>query len=167
MSGTLFSLLALVIAGLGWVIRQEMEKRRRIEEQLSQEKYETYMILVDAFFDMFSKHATTEENSSPTQEADPEFVETLRKFNKRLIFYGSDSVISAHQRYMDSVYTGDTVFNQMELFGALITAIRKDMGYPNTKFSPKTFMKQILNDYHTSIGPGGTLEKLHKKYPDL
>ena len=169
MANYIVPVLVLFLGGLGWIIKQELEKRRRVEEQLSQEKFQTYMIFVNAIFGVFHQQALDREKiKKPTKE--PDLIVQLQEFSKKVIFYGSDEVIREYQAFMaylqEHAQEGDLAASS-EAMGKVITAIRKDMGYPNTKFTPKTLVKQLLNDYHKHVGPDGMLREFDQKYGDI
>jgi len=170
MATYLVPILVILLGGFGWVIRQELEKRRRIEEQLSHEKYLTYMIFVDAMFGLFHQQALERENIEhrPTKESD--LVVKLQEFSKKVIFYGSDDVIRAYQEFMSHSQESaeaPNVVKSSENMAKVIVAIRKDMGHPNTKFTPKTFVKQLINDYHKHCGVGGIFYDFDQRYRDI
>ena len=170
MANYIVPILLLALGGLGWMIRQEFEKRRQIEEQLSQEKFQTYMIFVNAIFSMFHQDALARENIAHERVEQDDFVVQLQEFSKKVIFYGSDEVIREYQAltsYLQQHFDEGDFAATSEAMAKVIVAIRKDMGYPDTKFTPKTFVKQLSNDYHLHTGPGGMLHDFDQKYGDI
>ncbi len=170
MTGYIVPILVLILGGLGFIVRQELEKRRKVEEQLSVEKYQTYMIFVDAMFGVFHELALSREKVKPAHKKQDELVIKLQEFSKKVIFYGSDDVIREFQAF--TMYSQEhpdapNVAASSEAMAKVIVAIRKDMGQPDTKFTPKTFIKQLTNDYHIQRLPGGAFHEFDKKYNDI
>ncbi len=53
MGSSLTIVLTAIIAGIGYVLKIEIEKRREIEKQLSEKKYGVYISIIELFFSMF------------------------------------------------------------------------------------------------------------------
>ncbi|MFV0408381.1 MAG: hypothetical protein ACK5LJ_01375 [Paracoccus sp. (in: a-proteobacteria)] len=52
---SLVPILVIILAGIGWLYRQEKEKRLQIEKQLSESKYNVYIKLLTVFFDILKQ----------------------------------------------------------------------------------------------------------------
>ena len=52
LTAVLAPMLIVLLAGSGWLIRHERERREAVESQLSEKKYTCYTTLLDIFFDV-------------------------------------------------------------------------------------------------------------------
>lgn len=140
--GVLTPILVLMLGGLGWLYRNEFEKRRAIEEKLSQEKYETYLIFINLFFDFFEQGKLKGKGS---KEIDA--LPVLSKFRRRLVVYGSDGVLRAFIRMMRNSFSGSAAPSEIaDAFGGIIVEIRRDMGSNKTLMTPLDLMAMMVTD---------------------
>lgn len=137
-------ILTALIGGIGWILRNEIEKRREVEKQLSEKKYSVYIKIMNLFFDVI-KNTKESKKISDEKIANEMFV-----IVKELIVFGSDSVNLKFIEWRESANKGNpnlVVF----LFADLIVEIRKDMGSPATKLSNSDVLKMFINDYETLL----------------
>jgi hypothetical protein len=128
--------LLAVLAGLGWLYRREYERRRDVENQVSERKYNAYIKLINIFFDMFK--AT--RGGPPVKDLE------LRMFdvNKELMLFASDRVLQIVHRWLEESRRGTVDLNRL---GEIIVAIRKDMGNSRTRIRSEDMLRQLILDF--------------------
>lgn len=114
------------------------------------ERIRIYQDISNTFLGIFSNQKTSEPESHSVELAD-----ALRRIQSELFFWGSDSVISAwkdlnfHLRSMSQTQSesrqGDLT-GAISLTGRLIIAMRRDVGYPNTRITEVDYAKLTLAD---------------------
>lgn len=128
------SILGGVIAGIGFLLRSQIEHTREIERQLSEKKYNVYMTIMNKFEGLL--HGTEEDRKNNTNQ--------LITVSRELLFYGSDAVINSYLEYLRLATSGEVysdgsverknLNNQYEkVIGDVLLAIRHDMGNKNTR----------------------------------
>src|SRR4051794_29985779 len=79
--------LSAIIAGTGWLLRTEREKRREVEKQLSDKKYAVYSDIINLFFELIKGTKVNKQWDTG------EVVDRMFSIMQNLIVYGSDSVV--------------------------------------------------------------------------
>lgn len=138
--------LVVLLGGVGWLYRYERERRAAAERQVSERKYQAYIALLNIFFDLLKaqrKH----------QNIDGEdLVDRMFDANKELALYASDDVLQLYLDWLNRSRTGEVDINQ---FGELVVAIRRDMGYAKTKITSDDVLRQLILDYDQVKARGG------------
>jgi hypothetical protein len=142
MKETIILLLSAIIAGIGWLLRSEREKRRETEKQLSDKKYAVYSEIFSLLFEVV-------KGTKTNKQWDTEDVgERMLTIVQNLIVYGSDSVLQKFSNWKR--YSGEIDgISAMVMFTDILTEIRKDMGHPETKMKLDTLWGMIITDYDT------------------
>ena len=135
-----------VIGGIGYLYRHEKERRESVERQLSEKKYETYITLIDIFFELMKLGRV----NNPKKLAS--ILDRMYDANKNLMLYGSDEVINTYQKFLETARKNGKA--DLNLFGNIIIAIRKDMGNPKTKITSDDILRQLLRDYDDAKAKG-------------
>lgn len=161
---TLFAFIGsaalLGLAGLGWLYRNERERRRSIEEKLSKEKWDTYLIFIDAFFDMVGSVRDGKGGGD-----NKKLLGAFDKFRRRLVVYGSDEVLGAFMEATSRTESQSDFGTIGEAYSNVIAAIRKDMGNHRTRFSALDVMRLLMNaDFRRAIAENGELRNMYLKY---
>lgn len=145
-AGTVISIFAALspiflalLAGLGWLYRHERERREEIERQLSEEKYKAYIALIETFFGMLKAQALGRKPPAQT-----DLIERMFDANQQLILYGSDDVVRIYQTFL---HEARNQVVDMQRFGELIVAIRRDMGNAATKITSEDVLRQLITDF--------------------
>jgi predicted DNA-binding ribbon-helix-helix protein len=139
-------ILVFLLGGVGWLYKHEREKRLAAEQQVSERKYKAYVALLDIFFDQFK--AMRHNRQLPMDE----LVDRMADANRDLMLYASDGVLSLYNHWLDESRRGVV---DMEQFGELIVAIRRDMGHPKTRIKAEEVLRQMLTDYDKMKAQGG------------
>jgi len=131
-------LIAGGLAALAYLYRSERERRVEIEKQLSEHKYETYMLLMETFHEIL--HGET--------PAVKDTISRMNELNKKLMIYGSDDVYKAYLEYLtmasyedenkeiEKLKTEDMeVLREKteKVIANILHAVRRDMGHAKTK----------------------------------
>jgi len=133
-------LLLALLAGLGWLYRHERERRSAAEQQISERKRSAYLQLLEIFFG-----AMKDISLGKTVRGDEKsLVEKMWDANQELILYGSDEVIRIYQAWLGEAREG---YVDLEKFGQLIVAVRRDMGHLKTDISPDEVLRPFIRDY--------------------
>lgn len=138
-------ILLAVLGAVGWSYRHERERRENAERQVSEHKYRAYIALLEIFFDEFK---ATKRNKA-TDAGD--LFDRMADANKELMLYASDSVLSIYQRWLREAREG---VMDMERFGELIVAIRRDMGNPKSQIGVDDVLRQFVTDYDQAKADG-------------
>ena len=138
-------LLSGIVAALSYLYRHERERREEVERQLSEHKYTTYMALMNTYTDVIK----AAKAGKPLRPDD--LTERMQELSKDLIIYGSDDVVKAFQKWVDTGRKGGISIKQ---FGELVVAIRRDMGNKKTKITYEEVLRQFINDYDDAKAKG-------------
>ena len=132
--------LVVLLGGLGWLYRHERERRQAAESQLSERKRKAYTMLLDVFFDVLK---ATKTGKAPSEKS---LATRMYDANVELVLYGSDTVLRVYQDFLRTSREGRT---DLRLFGALVAAIRRDMGHLRSKVGADEVLRQFVNDFDT------------------
>ena len=140
-----------LIAGLGYLYKSEKERRKEIERQLSEHKYEVYMAVMDLFTEAIDAAVA---GTLSTRE---ERIVHTRDLCKKLIIYGSDDVVTSYQKLMDALLTEAHDSTKLApAIGNVILSIRRDMGNPRTKLT----LHEALHQFALDIREIGEKQKI-------
>lgn len=144
MGSSLTIVLTAIIAGIGYVLKIEIEKRREIEKQLSEKKYGVYISIIELFFSMFETIWKNKEQGNVSEET----IDKLFKIVEGLVIYGSDNVVKKFA-YWKTQAAGSNGSDALVLFIDVIIEIRKDMGNQNTKMNMDDLLGMLIIDYES------------------
>lgn len=135
-SEILVAVLSLLVTGTLVIIRQQREKIKEIQKQLSDKKFELYNELLSLFFDILKDK----------DSADPkEIGQKIINVKKELLLYAPDSVLYKFiewSNYTNNHETGDN--RHMLIFIEVMKLVRQDMGHPKTSFKEDDFWRLIM-----------------------
>lgn len=128
----------MLATGLGFVIKEQREKIKKIQDQLSDKKYTLYHEIISIFFDILSiqKELKTEK------EVDA--VARLLEVKKDMIFYSLDNVLRKFLEWNRSLSDTSNRLKQFDNFLDLFVLIRKDMGYQKTIVTKDDILRLIM-----------------------
>lgn len=136
----LVPLLGIIVVILGWRIQRKTDRIKIIESQLSVLKAQAYTQVYDFFFDFLRDYNGSKKvNESKARHA-------LFEVKKTVLNYGSDEVIDSLSRWLRATTEKADANGIMEIMGDLLVAMRKDMGYPNTKITSDDILLYIMQD---------------------
>jgi len=135
-------ILTAIIGGIGWLLKDEKERRREIEKQLSEKKYNVYIRIIELFFSVVN--GVRMKKDLPTDD----LVNTLMKIMEELLVYGSDSVVKKFSYWKRHAGENDGI-GAIVVFAEIILEIRKDMGQPESKVDIDDLLGMFITDYET------------------
>lgn len=144
---TIFTIiLPLVGAGIGYLVKYNIEKKKELTNDLTIQRREIYQQFVNLIIDIF---ANTKLNKSNTNQ-----LKNLFEFYKKYILFASPNVIKAFSDYFQSVYNPseneDSNKQSLELITKIMLEMRKDLGLNNNGLghNGEMLMRALINDYH-------------------
>lgn len=133
-------IVSSLFAAIGWLFKNERDKRTRVESQLSQKKYDVYQGVIQLFIDLVKRVASS--TPMTTEESQNRMIDLM----KDMIIYGSDKVLVkfSHLRLRARV---ETPMLNLKLYYEVMLEIRKDMGHPHTNAGLDEMMGIFFYDY--------------------
>ncbi len=159
--GTIATPVLLSILGaIVWKYRQSMERKIRLEEQLRDDRIETYNQILDPFIILLTSDAAWA--SDPKNKRKDKFKEATsrmlsleyRRTSFKLSLIGSDSVVCSYSNLMQYFFdrpdaspsSAHDVKEIISLLGSFLLEIRKSMGNESTKIDNFGMLEWFLKD---------------------
>lgn len=144
---TIFTItLPLAGAGIGYLIKYNIEKKKQLTNELTVQRREIYQQFVNLIIDLFANTKLNKPNNNS--------LKNLFEFYKKYILFASPNVIKAFSDYFQSVYNPQEGDNEskksLELITKIMLEMRKDLGLDNTGLgnNGEMLMRALINDYH-------------------
>lgn len=115
------------------------EKQKEIEEGIREKKIAIYEKFVIETLNFLLRSPSLPKSKQEKMQND--LVKTFEEFHKNILFWGSDSVIKAYNKYRFSLNSPEA---KMEDFEELIYVFRKDVGHKNKKLCKYDVLKMLL-----------------------
>lgn len=140
--------ISALVGVFTFVIGRYLEQKRELKQKVNQEKIRVYEKFFDIFFGMFNKKEDESEH-----EVEKKLLLEIREFQKELLLWGSDAVIKAWLDFMSAAPKFDfsdeqrkhaSLAEALRVSGAIMIAMRKDVGYPFSSIRELEFAKLIL-----------------------
>jgi hypothetical protein len=141
-------MLLAAMAAVTYLWQSGREQRQQLEARLASAKRERYEAYVDALKDFM---ASTRQGKQPDVAA---YLSKLEVLAFHSILVASDPVVMAHIRLtnLERVSPGDpTVL--MAAIGDLLVALRKDMGFADTKLTNQQILGVFVKDMDANPEP--------------
>ena len=147
-------LIVLLIAAIGivvgWFIRYKFEESRAVRQKLNEERRNTYRKIISPYIGMLTGINDKESTAKALDKVkSPEHKEAV--FD--LVFFGSDSVVKAHNALFQYAYQAEGGENGeqrgktfIRLWGRLLLEIRKDVGNKDTKLDEFDMLRWLISD---------------------
>lgn len=141
--------LPLIGAAVGYLFKHNIERKKELLSEVTNERRQLYQKFVDLIIDIFRNTKTGTEES---QESN---IEKLFGFYKKYVLYASPGVINAFSNYFQYLYQQDGELesvsikeNFMKLTNILIE-MRKDLGLSNKKLGTngERLFRALITDY--------------------
>lgn len=142
---------------LVFILGKWSERNKDAKQRITQEKIAVYKKFIDHYFGIFSQEKVT--GVGKTQG---EIMAELFEFQRELISWGSDSVITAYADHREKLInfsghlqpdkqeTAKQLAAVLKSVANLIAAMRRDIGYPFTSFDAKKLAAfQLATDEET------------------
>jgi hypothetical protein len=140
LSNILVAILSIIATGFGFIIKEQKEKIKNIQNQLSDKKYRVYHEIYAIFFDIFKqqKGLTKEDKIN-------NLTIRLIDIKKDLFIYAPDHVVKKFLEW-NSIVTGSSETNRhFKIFLELFVLIRKDMGHLKTGITDEDILRSIMS----------------------
>jgi hypothetical protein len=143
-----FAALFTTIGGLVvWFVQSRAEKLRRLEESLQDRRLKLYADTIDPFIRMFAGLGDA--------KAQAQVLVKMKSYEYRkavfdLTMFGSDEVVQAYNGMFQHIYKSETQGQNpremMRLWAALLLAIRKSGGNPDTRLGEWDMLTSTIKD---------------------
>lgn len=136
--------LPLIGAGIGYLIKSQLEKKKELNNELNKQRREIYQNFVNLVIDIFA-------NSKFKKNATDYNLKQLFEFYKKYVLYASPNVIKAFSEYFQYLYNKEEEDTKQHL--SLITRImyemRKDIGLENKGLGEngEMLMRALITDF--------------------
>ena len=150
----------VIVATLTVVLGKYMERKKDIEAHCREKKTEIYDEFLSEFFKIFHS-----DDESAEDEENPALVEFLREWQRKMILWGGQDVLSKYITWMGHLKKGNPDAQTMFMMEDFFLEIRKDLGHKNNKLKKGSFIHLILQNPELFLAmakenPDLTLEEL-------
>ena len=133
-------IISTFFAAIGWLFKNERDKRSEVEKQLSKKKYDVYQGVIQLFIDIMNGIIAHD------QLQQVEIQSRMIDLMKDMIIYGSDPVLIKFSHLRLRANEKYPMYN-LKLYYELMLEIRKDMGHPRTNAGLDEMMGIFIKDY--------------------
>lgn len=138
LSEILVAVLTLVAAGFGFIIKEQKEKLKTIQNQLSDKKYTVYNEIFTVFFDILKGQKGLKE----TGEKD--LATRLIDIKKDLFIYAPDNIVKKFIEWNRYISNNVGDIKHARIYLELFVLIRQDMGHEKTKIVEDDILRSIM-----------------------
>lgn len=142
--------LPLLGAGIGFLIKHSIEKKKEINNELTRQRRENYQQYVNLVIDLLAGTKTNKKKSNTNMLTE------IYEFYKKYVLYASPNVIKAFSDYFQFIYNVDEnepnyAKNSLELITKIMFEMRKDIGLNNKGLGKngEMLLRALINDYDT------------------
>ena len=129
---------------LTMTLGKHLESRALVKKELRERKAKAYEHMIKGLLRLL--FGAKLENPMTTVEWQQFYVETV----ENLTIWGSDEVVRTYGQFRQGL---TDVPEAMRLLGALLLAVRKDLGHGNVGLTPSVLLSVFVNDLET-VGAG-------------
>lgn len=138
-------ILPLVGAGIGYLIKSNIEKKKKLTDELTKERREMYQQYVNLIIDIFA-------NTKLTKNKPNNNLESLYGFYKKYILYASPNVIQAFSDFFQFAYKSKETLDatkNISLVTRIMLEMRKDIGLNNKGLGEngEMLMRALITDF--------------------
>lgn len=156
-SNSIITILAIILplvgAGIGFLIRHSIEKKKELTSEITKERREIYQQFVNLIIGLWSDSKSGKKsNSNLTQK--------LYEFYKKYVLYASPEVIIAFSDYFQFMYDTNKVENgefdtknHLIKLTNIMAEMRKDLGLSNKNLGEngEMLLRAMFTDYDKII----------------
>ena len=122
-------LLPLIGAGVGYLVKQNIEKKKELLSDVHKERRELYQQFINLIVDILKQ-------SKKNENVGEELINKLFGFYKKYILYGSPGVIKAFADFFQYIYTTNAgqesnTKKMLVLLSKVMFEMRRDLGLDN------------------------------------
>lgn len=140
--------LPLIGAGVGYLIKQSIEKKKELLSEVNKERRESYQKFIDLIIELF-------KNAKTKDYVDPKFMSKLYDFYKKYILFASPRVINAFSDYFQYLYQTNSGLKklsnkkQIRLLTKAMAEMRRDLGLKNNKLGidGERLLRVMITDF--------------------
>lgn len=140
LSEIIIVIMTIITGGLGYIIREQREKIKLIQNQLSEKKYKVYHEIYAIFFDLFKEQKGLSKTSKVNDVAG-----RMIDVKKDLFIYAPDNIVNKFLEWNNIVTNDATNKKHFNVYLELFILIRKDMGHKETKLVPNDVLRSITS----------------------
>lgn len=145
-------ILPLLGAGIGFLIKHNIEKRKELMSEVTKTRRELYQRFVDLIIDIFAN------TRSGKHQPENQLIRELYSFYKKYVLYASPEVIITYADYFQFLYTQESSDNKdiavhFKKLTKILIAMRKDLGLKNNGLGThgQILFRALIKDYDTVI----------------
>lgn len=127
----------VIVATIAVVLGKYIERKMGVEAHYREKKTEIYDEFLYEFFKIFHTDDDAEN---------PELVDFLREWQRKMILWGGQEVLSKYITWMGHLRKGIPDAKSMFMMEDFFFEIRKDLGHKNNKLEQGTFIHLILQN---------------------
>lgn len=135
----------VLVATLTVVLGKYFERKKDIEAHYREKKVEIYDEFLCEFLCEFFKIFHSDDDSDIDDE-NPELVDFLRQWQRKMILWGGQDVLSKYISWIGHLKKGNPDAKSMFMMEEFFLEIRKDLGHKNNKLVKGTFIHLILQN---------------------
>lgn len=155
-SQTIITILTVTLpvfgAGVGFLIKTNIEKKKALTNEVTKERREIYQKYVNLMIGFFDHTKVKKKNS------DKELISELFDFYKKYVLYASPSVIKSFSDYFQFLYKNNGSENfdtkkNLNFMTKIMLEMRKDLGLKNKGLGKngEMLMRALITDYDSII----------------
>lgn len=134
-SEVLVAVLTIVAGGLGYTIRDQREKIRSIQKQLSDKKYKVYHELYSIYFDLLKQQKNFQRKN------ENELINRLIDVKKDLLIYAPDQIVIKFLDWNKRLNNNPDDLKNFFIYLEILTLIRKDMGQTKSEINEMDILR--------------------------
>lgn len=154
-------ILILLFAGIGWMVRQTIERKNKLEYDLRSDRIKIYNEVVYPFILMFSnENITSLDKKNKNVDFSDMGVKRILTIEYRenifkMLLFGSDGVVKSYNNLMQHLFHADhndpnkakeNTAIGLRLLGQLLLEIRKSTGNELTNLTNIQMLESIITD---------------------
>lgn len=128
-SEVLVAVLTIVSGGLGYTIKDQREKIRSIQKQLSDKKYKVYHELYSIYFDLLKQQKNFQRKN------ENELINRLIDVKKDLLIYAPDQIVIKFLDWNKRLNNNPDDLKNFYIYLEILTLVRKDMGQSKSEIN--------------------------------
>jgi len=145
--------LPLLGAGIGYLIKYSIEKKKELVNEVTKERRAIYQQYVNLMIGLFANSKTNKKSSTDKMLTD------LYEFYKKYVLYASPAVIKAYSDYFQYMYKQNDneetdSKKHLQFMTKIMLEMRKDLGLKNKGLGKngEMLMRALIKDYDSLIG---------------
>lgn len=148
-------ILVLILTGVGWNIRNRVERARELEEKLRDERINVYFQILEPYIIGLTKPENITNDKALKGKSQQQLIQEkilsleYRNAAFKLSLMGSDNVVRAFNALMQGFYkqsSGQTNPEQVLLLGKFLLEVRRGVGNENTSLDMLNMLEWLITD---------------------